>query len=100
MMAGIGAYMGFMCFMETYKIYRLLNDSQLHLHPLFESARSSTVTTNDSAGVSQRLNDRSHDDEEAPKVQHTELRPFAGAGITLGVAPSSAATSQEARPAS
>lgn len=100
MMQGVGAYMGFMCLMETYKIYRLLQENQIHLHPLFESARSPTATVNDSAGVSQRLNDSNHDDEEAPKVQHTELRPFAGAGIALGAAPSSAATSKEARPAS
>lgn len=99
-MQGVGAYMGFMCLVETYKIYRLLQESQLHQHPLFESARSSTVTINDSAGASQRLNDRDRDDEEAPKVQHTELRPFAGVGITLSGAQPSAATSQEARPAS
>jgi len=93
MMQGVMAYMGFMCIMETYKIYRLLKDNQLHQHPLFESARSPLRAVVDSAGVSQRLNDSSHDDEEqaAIKTQHTELRPFGGAGQALGGGPASTA---------
>jgi hypothetical protein len=98
MMQGVGAYMGVMCLMETYKIYSLLKQQQLHHHPLFESARSDISSIHDSAGVSQRLNDSSHDDAEAPKVVRTEMRPFAGTGISLGTASSSTSTPQEARP--
>lgn len=84
MMPGVTAYMGFMCLMETYKIYKLLQEQQLHTHPLFASARTEVRSVVDSAGVSQRLNDSNHDDEDpAPKVQHTELRPFSGTGRVL-----------------
>lgn len=99
LMPGVTAYMGFMCLMETYKIYRLLKEEQLHTHPLFESARSAVRPVVDSAGVSQRLNDSSRDDEEAPKVHHTELRPFAGTGTRLGAPPSEARPVQEQMPA-
>merc|ERR1719162_223306 len=100
MMQGVSAYMGFMCIMETYKIYTLLKEGQLHQHPLFESARSPVRAVVDSAGVSQRLNDSAHDDEDrgtpvAPPVVHTELRPFGGAGRSLGSAQPAQERSQQ-----
>jgi len=89
MMQGVGAYMGFMCLMETYKIYQLLKAERLYMHPLFESARSESISMNDSAGVSQRLNDSEHDDPvsslapQARNVQFTQMQAFSGAGQTL-----------------
>lgn len=84
-MAGVSAYMGFMCLMETYKIYQLYKSETLHHHPLFETARAQVRSTVDAAGVSQRLNDSAQDDVEsrAPTVQRTELQPFAGTGRVL-----------------
>jgi Zn-dependent protease len=92
-MPGVTAYMGFMCLMETYKIYSLYKTSMLHTHPLFESARSHTRSVVDQEGISTRLNDSERDDEEmqAPKVAHTELRPFSGSGVALGDSASSGA---------
>jgi hypothetical protein len=84
LMPGITAYMGFMCLMETYAIYKLLKEGALHKHPLFESARSQVRSVVDSEGATTRLNDSEKDDEEAPKVEHTELRPFSGSGVALG----------------
>jgi len=85
---GITAYMGFMCLAESYKIWRLMKEERLYTHPLFELARSSTREYNDGNGMTNRLNDRLRDDEEAPRrapqVQFSELKPFAGAGRALG----------------
>jgi Zn-dependent protease len=91
LMPGVTAYMGFMCLMESYKIYKLMQEKQLHTHPLFASARSEVRAVVDSAGVSQRLNDSANDDEEAPapQVRPTELRPFSGAGRALKAPPAS-----------
>merc|ERR1719240_1273776 len=52
-MSGVSAYLGFMCLMETYRIYTLLKEERLYTHPLFESARSQTVAASDSHGMSQ-----------------------------------------------
>lgn len=88
---GISAYMGIMCMAETYKIYQLMKSQQLHTHPLFETARSQVISTVDSSGAAQRLNDSNRDDEEAPArassswAWRTEMRPFSGAGRLLGV---------------
>lgn len=38
--AGVGIVMGGMCLVEVYKIYTLMEQRQLHTHPLFENARS------------------------------------------------------------
>jgi len=86
---GITAYMGFMCLSESYNIYTLMKEERLYTHPLFGAARSSTREVVDSMGVTNRLNTTERDDEEAaraPQVQFTELRPFSGAGRSLGAA--------------
>lgn len=99
MMPGIAAYMGIMCLSETWKIYKLRQEQRLHAHPLFETARSDARDVIDASGVTRRLNDSDHDDENprggasrsAPKdsgVQFTDLKPFSGAGQTLGASPS------------
>lgn len=97
LMPGVTAYMGFMCLIETYKIYQLLKEERLHSHPLFESARSQVRSVVDSEGATTRLNDSAKDDEEAPKVQHTELRPFSGAGVALGGGPQESASQDAGR---
>mmetsp|Transcript_739 Transcript_739/g.1363 ORF Transcript_739/g.1363 Transcript_739/m.1363 type:complete len:398 (-) Transcript_739:61-1254(-) len=84
---GITAYMGFMCLMESYRIYQLYKDERLHTHPLFELARSDTTRIVDGGGPAARLNNSDRDDPEAPanpQVQFSELRAFAGEGRTLG----------------
>lgn len=86
MQPGIMLYMGVMCMSESYKIYKLMQEERLHMHPLFEQARSETRSVTDGAGTSQRLNASDHDDAElaAPRIQISELQPFSGAGTTLG----------------
>lgn len=97
---GITAYMGFMCLMESYKIYNLMKEERLHTHPLFELARSNTRELSDSLGSAHRMNTAERDDPEAqrraPQVQFTELKPFSGSGQALGGAGSTAAASSGA----
>lgn len=84
---GITAYMGFMCLMESYRIYSLYKEEKLYTHPLFEQARSDTERFRDGAGSAARLNNSDRDDPEepaAPQVQFSELRSFQGHGRLLG----------------
>jgi hypothetical protein len=88
LMSGVSAYMGLMCFMETWKIYRLLQEDRLHTHPLFEQARSSTYGLDDGFGMSQRLNTFERDDPEVPSrngqsFQSAQANAFSGAGRLL-----------------
>mmetsp|Transcript_68580 Transcript_68580/g.151862 ORF Transcript_68580/g.151862 Transcript_68580/m.151862 type:complete len:443 (+) Transcript_68580:78-1406(+) len=95
---GITAYMGFMCLSESYTIYKLMKEERLYTHPLFGAARSSTREVVDSMGVTNRLNTSERDDEEAaraPQVQFTELRPFSGAGRSLGAGADEASASAD-----
>jgi len=42
-MPGIMAYLGLMCLIETYRIYKLIREGNLHRHPLFEQSPSQGI---------------------------------------------------------
>eukprot|EP00397_Hematodinium_sp_SG-2012_P031717 GEMP01033707.1.p1 GENE.GEMP01033707.1~~GEMP01033707.1.p1 ORF type:complete len:413 (+),score=38.06 GEMP01033707.1:145-1383(+) len=89
---GIMAYLGFMCLMETYRIYDLLTKRQLHLHPLFETARSSTYAASDNTyrlntstreDVTSTRDDVARNETYRPVFVPTSFQPFSTEGQTL-----------------
>ncbi|EER13803.1 hypothetical protein Pmar_PMAR000963 [Perkinsus marinus ATCC 50983] len=56
--------MGGMCLVEVYKIYTLMEQRQLHTHPLFENARSWGRQERDQFGVVNRMNVAFRDDDD------------------------------------
>eukprot|EP00927_Polykrikos_kofoidii_P029562 TRINITY_DN25554_c0_g1_i1.p1 TRINITY_DN25554_c0_g1~~TRINITY_DN25554_c0_g1_i1.p1 ORF type:complete len:393 (+),score=56.36 TRINITY_DN25554_c0_g1_i1:85-1263(+) len=85
---GIAMYMGFMCLMESYKIYQLIQQERLSSHPLFELADFSP----------QSIQPPQRREEEAPQVAFSQLQPFDGEGRMLGSLSASNADDAEAAP--
>lgn len=64
LMQGMMAWLGVMSLIEAYRIYDLLSKRQLHLHPLFSTARSFSSRGRDSHGQVNRINATDFDDDE------------------------------------
>merc|ERR1712070_1225823 len=63
LMSGVMGWMGVMSLFEAKKIWDLKEKQQLHLHPLFETARSWRTEERDSFGVVNRINTSEFDDK-------------------------------------
>ncbi|KAF4670491.1 hypothetical protein FOZ61_010717 [Perkinsus olseni] len=94
--AGVGILMGGMCLVEVYKIHTLMEQRQLHTHPLFENARSWGRQERDQYGIVNRMNVAFRDDDDDIENAH---RPTAPASFQGGRGQTGTAAAPTAPPA-
>lgn len=63
MMVGLMGFMGVMSLMESWNIYNLKRQRQLHRHALFQTARSWNRSERDAFGAVHRINTSEYDDD-------------------------------------
>lgn len=87
-LGAVSVMLGLMCLSESYKLYTLLKERQLHRHPLFIHARSWSARGDEEWGPNTwRLNTAERDDEftrfeDAPGTV-VPVVPFSGGGQVL-----------------